>query len=174
MATQTITAALGGQHWFDQEASNSSAQATAEHNTRLFHAQQRARRGPTPEVFFVKHFDNTRLVKADDPVRKREMRNFAIAMSILFAMAMVYGWQHFSAIEYGYKVEAKKQQLLQLQETNHQLTLQEAQMCDLNRLDKKAHEMGMGAPRPGQVVRPDLSPDANPGAVMAEAHIPTL
>jgi type VI protein secretion system component VasK len=174
MATQTITAALGGQHWFDQEASNSNAQATAEHNTRLFHAQQRARRGPTPEVFFVKHFDNTRLVKADDPVRKREMRNFAIAMSILFAMAMVYGWQHFSAIEYGYKVEAKKQQLESLKETNRQLSLREAQMCDLDRLDKKAHEMGMGAPRPGQVVRPDLSPDANAGAVMAEAHIPAL
>ena len=29
MATQTITAALGAQHWFDQEASaNSNAQAT--------------------------------------------------------------------------------------------------------------------------------------------------
>ena len=120
-----------------------------EHNTRLYHAQQRARRGPTPEVFFVKHFDNTRLVKADDPICKREMRNFAIAMSILFAMAMVYGWQHLSAIEYGYKVEAKKQQLESLKETNRQLILQEAQMCDLSRLDKKAREMGMSAPQAG-------------------------
>ncbi len=175
MATQTITAALGAQGWFDQAASATShAQATAEHNTRLFHAQQRARRGPTPEVFFVKHLDNTRLVKAEDPIRKREMRRFAIAMSILFIMSMVYGWQHFSAIEYGYKVEAKKQQLEQLRETNRQLSLQEAQMCDLGRLDKEARKLGMEAPRPGQVVRPDLTLDSNPGAVLAEAHIPTL
>jgi cell division protein FtsL len=175
MATQTITAAIGGQGWFEESGSSTStAQATAEHNTRLFHAQCRARRGPTPEVFFVKHFDNTRLVKADDPVRKKEMRNFAVAISILFAIAMVYGWQHFSAIEYGYKVEAKKQQLEQLRETHRQLNLQEAQMCDLSRLDKEARHLGMDAPKPGQVVRPDLSPDSNPGAVLAEAHIPTL
>ena len=114
-------------------------------------------------------------MKADDPVRKREMRHFAIAMSILFAIAMGYGWQHFSSIEYGYKVEAKKQQLESLRETNRQLNLQEAQLCDLNRLDKKARDMGMSAPKPGQVVRPEATSDGTPaGAVMAEAHIPTL
>jgi hypothetical protein len=175
MATQTITAGIGGQGWFDEQASaTNNAQATVEHNTKLFLAQQRARRGPTPEVFFVKHLDNTRLVKADDPVRKKEMRNFAISMSILFAMAMVYGWQHFSAIEYGYKVEAKKAQLEQLRETNRQLSLQQAQMCDLGRLDKEARRLGMDAPKAGQIVRPDLSPDSNPNAVLAEAHIPNL
>jgi hypothetical protein len=172
MATQTLTATLG-QHWFD-ETPTDHAQATTDHNTRLFHAQSRARRGPTPEVFFVKHLDNTRLVKADDPVRKKEMRNFAIAMSILFVMAMVYGWQHFNAIEYGYKVEAKKAQLEQLRETNRQLSLQEAQLCDLGRLDKEARRLGMDAPKPGQVVGSELSPDVNSGAVLAEAHIPNL
>ncbi len=171
MATQTITAALGGHSWFDQDAST-TAQATAEHNTKLFHAQSRARRGPTPEVFFVKHVDNTRLVKAEDPVRKKEMRRFAIALTILFAMAMVYGWQHFSSIEYGYKVEAKKQQLEQLRDTNRQLVLQEAQMCDLDRLDKEARRLGMQAPKPGQVVRPESTMEGNAGAVMAEATIP--
>ena len=39
------------------------AQSVAERNRELFEAQRRARRGPTPEVFFAKHLDNTRLVK---------------------------------------------------------------------------------------------------------------
>jgi cell division protein FtsL len=175
MATQTITATLGNRTWFDENAAYAnSAQAALDHNTRLFHAQHRARRGPTPEMFFVKHIDNTRIVKADDPVRKKEMRNFAFAMSLLFAMVMVYGWQHFSAIEYGYKVEAKKQQLEQLRETNRQLSAQQAQLSELSRLDREARKLGMSAPKPGQVVRPDLTPDVNSGAVLAEARVPAI
>jgi cell division protein FtsB len=175
MATQTITATLGNRAWFEENAAyGSNAQATLERNTRLFHAQQRARRGPTPEVFFVKHLDNTRIVKADDPVRKREMRNFAMAMSILFAMVMVYGWQHFSAIELGYKVEAKKAQIEQLRETNRQLSAQQAQLTDLSRLDREARKLGMSEPRAGQVVRTEPISDGNSGAVMAEAHIPAV
>jgi len=89
-------------------------ESLAERNRALFEAQRKARRGPTPEVFFAKHIDNTRLVKADDPERRREMRHFAGVMSMLFVLVMVYVWQHFLAIEIGYKVEAQKQQVVQL------------------------------------------------------------
>ena len=175
MATQAITAALGGRTgWFDESASCSNTQAAQERNTVLFHAQQRARRGPTPEVFFVKHVDNTRIVKAEDLVRKKEMRNFAMAMAVLFAMVMVYGWQHFSAIEYGYKVEAKKQQLEQLREVNRELSVRQAQLSDLSRLDREARKLGMTAPAPGQVVRPDVTSDVNSAAVLAETKMPRV
>ena len=176
MATQTFTAALGGRTWLDDNSSfgANAEQVAQERNTVLFHAQQRARRGPTPEVFFVKHLDNTRIVKAEDLVRKKEMRTFAMAMAILFAMVMVYGWQHFSAIEVGYKVEAKKQQLEQLREVNRELSVRQAQLSDLSRLDREAHKLGMAAPAPGQVIRPDQVPDASNGAVMAEAKMPRV
>jgi hypothetical protein len=36
-------------------------------------------------------------------VRVREMRTFTAAMTVLFMFVMFYGWQHFSAIEYGYR-----------------------------------------------------------------------
>ena len=52
-------------------------------NRELFEPQRRARRGPTPEVFFTKHIDNSRMVKADDPERRREMRTFTAVMSVL-------------------------------------------------------------------------------------------
>ena len=53
-------------------------------NRELYETQRRARRGPTPEVFFAKHIDNSRIVKADDPERRREMRTFTGVMSVLF------------------------------------------------------------------------------------------
>jgi cell division protein FtsL len=174
MATQ----AMAAQTWFDGPRGGrsgfSSADEIAQRNQSLFQQQQRARRGPTPEVFFAKHLDNTRLVKAADPVRVKEMRRFAISMTVLFAMVMLYGWQHFSSIEIGYRVESEKQQLLQLQEQNRQLGLNQAQLCDLNRLDREARRLGMDAPHPGQVVRPEngLDMDLGPGApVMAQVRM---
>jgi hypothetical protein len=169
MATQAMAAA---QTWF--EGPRRGAEEIAECNQLLLHAQQRARRGPTPEVFFVKHLDNSRLVKAADPVRVKEMRRFAIAMTMLFAVVMLYGWQHLSSIEIGYHVEAEKAQLLQLQEQNRQLGLSQAQLCDLNRLDREARRLGMDAPHSGQVILPEsgLDTDLGPGApVMAQVRM---
>lgn len=150
----------------------SRAESFREHNSSLFELQKRARRGPTPEVFFTKHLDNTRLVKADDPERRREMRSFSIMMSVLFLFVMVYVWQHFSAIEVGYRVEAAKTQVEHLREENRQLHLNEAQLVDPERIDKIARELGLDVPQPGQVVRAN-GMEAN-GTVLAQANtVPT-
>lgn len=136
------------------------AATVRERNRMLMAAQPRARRGPTPEVFFTKRIDNSRLVTANDPQRAREMRSFAGAMAVLFVLIMVYGWQHFSAIEYGYRIESQKQQLEQLSEQNRELRLAEAQLGAPERIDTIAKGMGLAAPLPGQVVRPDAGVDA--------------
>jgi cell division protein FtsL len=150
----------------------SRAGSLAERNRELFEAQRRARRGPTPEVFFTKHIDNSRIVKADDPERRREMRTFTAVMSVLFLLVMVYVWQHFSAIEIGYHVEAQKQQVEQLREDNRQLRLSEAQLTDPGRIDRIAKQLGLDAPQPGQVVRPD---GGDPNApVLAQASAPGM
>lgn len=151
-----------------------SAEAVADHNRWLFAAQQRARRGPTPEVFFDKRLDNSRLVKADDPVRKREMRSFAVAAVFFFALLMVYSWQHFSSIEYGYHIETQKAQLQHLQDENHQLSLTEAQLSRFERIDQLAHQIGMQPPQPGQMVAPNVM-DVNPNApVLASVTLPVV
>jgi len=159
MATQAIAAQLG------METGRRSYDRIVEHNLVLLAAQQRARRGPTPEVFFVKRFDNSRLVKAADPQRVKEMRTFACAMALLFGLIMIYGWQHLSSIEYGYRIESEKQQIQQLEEQNRQLRLTEAQLGDPERIDQMARQLGLTAPRPGQVVRPDATPDPNAPAL---------
>jgi cell division protein FtsL len=150
-----------------------ASHARAQRNRELFELQKSVRRGPTPEVFFVKHIDNSRIVKADDPERRREMNIFTMTMSILFVLVMVYVWQHFSAIEIGYQVETQKQQVAQLQEQNRQLRLTEAQLSDPGRIDQIARQqLGLSAPEPGQVVRPDGTGGNVP--VLAQASAPSL
>ena len=121
-------------------------------------------------MFFTKHIDNSRIVKADDPERRREMRSFTIAMTLFFALTMVYVWQHFSAIEVGYRVEAQKLQVEKMREENRQLRLNEAQLSDPGRIDHIAKQLGLDVPTPGQVVRQD-APEA---AVMAQAQSPVI
>ena len=174
------TAAMAGQGLGMVQAQAAVArrqpkQSLAEHNLSLFDAQRRARRGPTPEVFFAKHIDNSRIVKADDPERRREMRQFTVVMGVLFCLVMVYVWQHFTSIEVGYRVEAQKTQVEQLREDNRQLRLAEAQLTEPRRIDVMAKQLGLAAPQPGQVVRPDgLGVDDANAPVMAQAAAPQM
>ena len=151
----------------------SASRQVEEHNARLFAAQQRLRRGPTIEVFFPRRIDNSRLVKAPDTARLREMRLFTAACVVFFTLVMVYGWQHFSSIELGYRVEAKRQQLEQLREENRQLRLAEAELTQPERIDALARQMGMDVVRPDQVVRVGDSIAAS-APIMAQSAAPAM
>jgi cell division protein FtsL len=168
------TMAMAGREMAEMQArpSQRRGMSVAERNREMYEQQSARRRGPTPEMFFSKHIDNTRIVKADDPERRREMRSFTIAMTLFFALTMVYVWQHFSAIEVGYRVEAQKTQVEQLREVNRRLQLTEAQLSDPGRIDHIAKQLGLDEPQPGQVVRSDGMGDST--TVMAQAHIPVL
>jgi cell division protein FtsL len=121
----------------------------------------------TPEIYFTKSIDNSRLVKIEDPRRTREMRQFGVALACLFLFVMAYAFQHFKAIEYGYKIEALKSQRTSLIEMNRALRLEEASLRDPERIDRMAREMGLQSPQAGQVVRMDTSLPEASGSVVA-------
>ncbi len=121
----------------------------------------------TPEIYFTKPIDNSRLIKVEDPRRTREMRQFGIALTFLFVLVMGYAFQHFKAIEYGYKIEALKSQRASLVEMNRALSLEEATLRDPDRIDRIAREMGLQSPQAGQVVRMDSSMPESSGSVVA-------
>jgi hypothetical protein len=73
----------------------------------------------TPEIYFSKAIDNSRLVKVEDPRRNREMKQFGTALACLFLLVFTYAWQHFKAIEYGYQIESAKRELSERTEMNH-------------------------------------------------------
>jgi cell division protein FtsL len=114
----------------------------------------------TPEVYFRKSIDNSRLVKVEDPRRAREMKHFGIALCCLFLLVMTYALEHLRAIEYGYKIEAVKTQRDGLLEMNRALRLEEASLRDPERIDLMAHRLGLQSPQPGQVIQMDSGADA--------------
>ena len=124
----------------------------------------------TPEIYFPKAIDNSRLVKIEDPKRSHEMRQFGIALSCLFLLVMTYTWQHFKAIEYGYKVESLRSQRDGLLEMNRALRLEEASLRSPDRIDKLAREYGMQPPQAGQVIHMDSAlPDAGTPVIASAA-----
>jgi cell division protein FtsL len=148
------------------EPGRSLSARVAERNAELMAKQPlRRRRVRTPEFYFAKRFDNSRLVKAPDPVRVREMRLFSAAVTVLFSLVMVYGLQHFYAIESSYHVESEKQALDQLREENRQLRLAEAELTQPGRIDSLARQLGLAEPQPGQVIHPNARPDSGTPAI---------
>lgn len=114
----------------------------------------------TPEIYFSKAIDNSRLVKVEDPRRGREMRQFGIALCCLFLLVMTYAWQHFKAIEYGYQIELLKMQRDSMVEMNRELHLEDASLRNPERIDLMARKLGLQSPQAGQVVRLDVSADS--------------
>jgi len=128
----------------------------------------------TPEIYFVKPIDNSRLVRVEDPNRSREMKQFGIALCCLFLLVMTYAWQHFRAIEYGYKIESLKTQRDGLVEINRALRLEEASLRDPGRIDRLARWFGLQSPQAGQVIRIDgdtESPDAGAPVLASAAPV---
>jgi len=132
-----------------------------------------------PEVYIAKEIDNSRLVKVTDQKRRREIYLFTAVMSVVCSLMMLYVWQHFSSIQYGYRIEDQKASLDRLQEENRALKLEEASLRDPERIDVLARRMGFAMPQVGQVQRLDTtSGDAGKGilarasdfAVVAEAQ----
>jgi hypothetical protein len=124
----------------------------------------------TPEIYFAKAIDNSRLVKVEDPARNREMKQFGTALACLFLLVFTYAWQHFRAIEYGYQIESSKRELSNLTEMNRSLRLEDASLRDPERIDVMARRMGMVPPEPGQVIRMDSTSADSNAPVMASAE----
>jgi cell division protein FtsL len=124
--------------------------------------------GGTPEIYFAKSIDNSRIIKVADPAKRREMKLFTIALGVLFMLVMVYVWQHFSSIEYGYKIESAKTQRDSLIEVNRALRLEDASLRDPQRIDVIARRMGFQSPQAGQVQEMEVTTDSS-APVMARA-----
>ncbi|HJX84844.1 MAG TPA: cell division protein FtsL [Candidatus Angelobacter sp.] len=126
---------------------------------------RRASAGITPEFYFAKAIDNSRVVRAVDPKRAREMRVFSGSVLALFFLVMFYALQHFSALQYGYRIEAQKSERDRLIERRNALNAEEAALRDPGRIDVMARQMGLEAPRPGQVVRLDDTDNSGPPVI---------
>jgi len=96
-------------------------------NVELMAQQAIIRRGVyTPEFYFTKHFDNSRLPV--DPIQRHQIHRLSQSVVLLFVLVMVYGLQHFSMTMGARRIESEKQQLEELRKENIELKLTEAQL----------------------------------------------
>jgi hypothetical protein len=123
----------------------------------------------TPEIYFSKAIDNSRLVKVEDPRHSREMKQFGVALGCLFLLVFTYACQHFKAIEYGYLIESSKRELNEKTELNRALRLEDASLRDPERIDVLARRLGLLPPEPGQVIRMEGTSTDAQVPVMASA-----
>jgi cell division protein FtsL len=124
----------------------------------------------TPEIYFSRPIDNSRLVKVENPQKSREMKQFGFALTCLFLLVMTFAWQHFRAIEYGYKIETLRMQRDGLLEVNRALRLEEASLRDPERIDTLARKMGLQSPQAGQVLHMDTAVPDSTTPVMASVE----
>ena len=122
-----------------------------------------------PEVYIAKEIDNSRLVKVTDHKRQREIYMFSAVMSVVCTLMMLYVWQHFSSIQYGYRIEDQKASVERLQEENRALRLEEASLRDPERIDVLARRMGFAMPQVGQVQRIDNAGSDSGKGIVAQA-----
>ena len=123
----------------------------------------------TPEIYFAKRIDNSRVLKVVDPKRRRELATFSVMLGILLMLTMTYVWQHFSAIEYGYRIEQLKSQREAIMESNRALNLEVSSLRDLSRIDPLARQMGLQPPTAGQIEVMDSNVNDSGAPVMAKA-----
>jgi cell division protein FtsL len=113
-----------------------------------------AGRASFPEFYFVKHIDNSRLVREVDVERRRECFSLLGLGVLVFLFVLMFAWQHFQCVRYGYQVEQVKAEYTLLEEQNHQLRLEQAALVDPQRIDTLArNQLGMVSPGPQQVIR---------------------
>lgn len=124
----------------------------------------------TPEIYFAKRIDNSRVVRMVDPKRRREMLTFGVTLSIFFLMVMVYLLQHLSAIEYGYRIEQAKAEHNAIVESNRELKLEESSLTDLQRIEVEARKLGMVPPSAGQIYAIESGNGDSAVPVMARAN----
>lgn len=123
-----------------------------------------AGRATFPEFYFVKHIDNSRLVREVDVERRRECFSLLGLGVLVFLFVLLFAWQHFQCVRYGYQIEQCKAEHAALEEQNHQLRLERAALADPERIDTLARsQLGMVTPNPQQVIqvgRPESGSEA--------------
>ena len=113
-----------------------------------------AGRANFPEFYFVKHIDNSRLVREVDVERRRECFSLLGLGVLVFLFVLLFAWQHFQCVRYGYQMEQLKAEYATLEEQNHQFRLEQAALADPERIDTLARSrLGMVSPSAQQVIQ---------------------
>ncbi len=128
-----------------------------------------AGRASFPEIYFVKHIDNSRLRREVDLEKRRECFGLLGLGILVFLFGLLIAWQHFQCVRNGYALEQLKIERATEEQWSRQLHLEKASLADPQRIDTLARrELGLVSPQPQQVIQ------VGGGAGATQAESPQL
>ena len=104
------------------------------------------------EVRFEKNINNLTLVREADTRRQWEYVAVTMLGALFVIGLLVYGWQHYQHIQFGYKIEDVQQKHEQLVQKRNVLRIERERLRNPTRIASYAKEMGMVQPVSGQRV----------------------
>jgi hypothetical protein len=109
---------------------------------------------PQEDVFFYcKKIDNSRLVREADPKSTASCWHAISGACVVVALLTGVLVPQLMGTLAGYKLEALRAEQRSLADERHNLEWKEAELLNMNRLEKLAKDQNLTAPAPGQVVR---------------------
>jgi len=116
--------------------------------------QPAAGRASCPEIYFVKHIDNSRLKREVDRQERHECMVLLVLAMAAFGFIMLFACQHFECVRYGYLIQQLKNEQAEKVERNHALKVDLASLSDPERIDTLARsELGLVPPKPEQIIQ---------------------
>lgn len=109
---------------------------------------------PQENVFFYcKKIDNSRLVREADPKSATSCWSAIGVACVVMSLATGVLVPQLMGTLAGYKLEALRAEQRRLADERHNLEWREAELLNMNHLEKLAKDQNLTAPTPGQVVR---------------------
>ncbi len=111
-------------------------------------------RASYPDIYFVKRIDNSRLKREVDLKKRRECFSLLGLATLVFVFILIFAWQHFEGVRYGYGIQQLRQKQAALVEWNHALKLECASLTDPQRIDLLARtDLGLVPPQSNQIIQ---------------------
>ncbi len=116
--------------------------------------QHDAGRASYPEIYFVKHIDNSRLHREVDRKKSRECLRLFGLVATFFVFIIAVACQHFECVRYGYLIQQLKTEQAKKVEQNRALKVEFAALSDPQRIDSLAQsELGLVPPKADQIIQ---------------------
>jgi cell division protein FtsL len=110
----------------------------------------------TIEIQFDKRIDNSRVRRDADSLVRLEYVALTLLGAIFVVVALIYGWQQYQWIQYGYRIEEAQSRIEDLFEDERRLRVERSMLASPSRIDRTARvDLGMVAPEPDQFIMVD-------------------
>jgi cell division protein FtsL len=128
--------------------------------------QYEAGRAIFPDIYFVKHIDNSRLLREVDRKKRSECLKLFSLGALVFVFMIAVACQHFQCVRYGYLIQQLKDERAEKVEQNHALKVEFATLSDPQRIDSLARsELGLVPAQPNQIIQVGSPTVSQPSAI---------